>query len=53
MHDLGSQARANVNPNTNFNKGWIIFKDCGKTDLLSHCDWLWVSANYLLPSKST
>lgn len=38
MHDLANQAKANVNANTNFSKGWIKFKDCGKTDLLSHCD---------------
>jgi len=43
VHDLANQATANINANTNFskgfNKGWIKFEDCCKTDLLSHCEY--------------
>lgn len=30
MHDLANQARANVNANTNFKKGWIKIKDVAR-----------------------
>lgn len=39
MHDLANQGRANINANTNFNKGWAKLPVCDETDLLFHCDY--------------